>query len=134
MESDWDFLKIYDGIDADADLLYTSGSMGNETISITSKNSSFNLFITIVSDSNFNGSGFFLEATTPSPLPGKPVTREQGQIVIEKLNYDKHTIRDTKNKRLGGVNQKLSPGLSKNVSFTLRKFQGSKNRAVNTKM
>jgi hypothetical protein len=41
---------------------------------------------------------------------------------------------NTKNKRLSGVNQKMSPGLSKNVSFTLRKFQGSKNRAVNTKM
>ena len=41
---------------------------------------------------------------------------------------------NTKNKRLCGVNQKLSPGLSKNVTFTLIKFQGSKNRAVNTKM
>lgn len=38
----------------------------------------------------------------------------------------------TKNKRLCGVNQKIAPGLSKNVAFTLRQFQGSKNRAVNT--
>ena len=41
---------------------------------------------------------------------------------------------NTKNKRMSGVNQKLSPGLSKNVIFSLRQFQGSKNRAVNTKM
>ena len=40
---------------------------------------------------------------------------------------------NTKNKRLCGVNQKLSPGLSKNVVFNLRQFQGSKKRAVNTK-
>mgnify|MGYP003655562039 CR=1 len=40
----------------------------------------------------------------------------------------------TKNKRLSGVNQKLSPGLSKNVIFNLRQFRGSKTRAVNTKM
>jgi len=38
----------------------------------------------------------------------------------------------TKNKRLCGVNQKIAPGLSKNVAFNLRQFQGSKNRAVNT--
>jgi len=38
----------------------------------------------------------------------------------------------TKNKRLSGVNQKIAPGLSKNVAFNLRQFQGSKNRAVNT--
>jgi hypothetical protein len=37
-----------------------------------------------------------------------------------------------KNKRLCGVNQKIAPGLSKNVAFHLRQFQGSKNRAVNT--
>ena len=41
---------------------------------------------------------------------------------------------NTKNKRMNGVNQKLSPGLSKNVVFNVRQFQGSKNRAVNTKM
>ena len=33
----------------------------------------------------------------------------------------------TKNKRLSGVNQKLSPGLSKNVIFNLRQFRGSNN-------
>ena len=38
----------------------------------------------------------------------------------------------TKNKTLYGVNQKLSPGLSKNVTFVIRQFRGSKNRAVNT--
>ena len=38
----------------------------------------------------------------------------------------------TKNKRLCGVNQKIAPGLSKNVAFKIRQFQGSKNRAVNT--
>jgi hypothetical protein len=36
------------------------------------------------------------------------------------------------NKRLRGVNQKLAPGLSKNVAFIVRQFRGSKNRAVNT--
>ena len=40
----------------------------------------------------------------------------------------------TKNKRLNGVNQKISPGLTKNVIFNLRQYQGSKNRAVNKKM
>jgi len=39
---------------------------------------------------------------------------------------------NTKNKRLSGVNQKLSPGLSKNVVFNLRQYRGSRNQAVNT--
>lgn len=37
-----------------------------------------------------------------------------------------------KNKTMRGVNQKLAPGLSKNVTFVIRKYIGSKNRAVNT--
>jgi hypothetical protein len=40
---------------------------------------------------------------------------------------------NTKNKRCSGVNQKISPGLSKNLTFRITRFQGSKNRAVNTK-
>ena len=39
---------------------------------------------------------------------------------------------NTKNKRLSGVNQKLAPGLSKNVAFITRHFQGTKNKGVNT--
>ena len=38
----------------------------------------------------------------------------------------------SKNKTMRGVNQKLAPGLSKNVAFIMRQYIGSKNRAVNT--
>ncbi len=37
-----------------------------------------------------------------------------------------------KNKTMRGVNQKSAPGLSKNVTFVMRQYVGSKNRAVNT--
>tara|TARA_R110002012_G_scaffold87733_2_gene216762 strand:- start:1389 stop:2828 length:1440 start_codon:yes stop_codon:yes gene_type:complete len=103
MERDYDYVKIYNGVDANATLLYTSSDTILENISVTSTNSSNQLFITITSDTGLNQSGLFLMATTntpPSPSPdpicfpkGTLVLTNLGPIAIEKLNPDKHTIR-----------------------------------------
>ena len=64
MKANEDYLKIYDGENDSSPLLYNSGAVGHETISITTTNPSDKLFITVVSSGSVNGSGFFLNVST----------------------------------------------------------------------
>jgi surface protein len=100
MEAGYDFLKIYDGSDATATLLYSSSGNAVQTINITSTNASNQLFITSSSGGVLEGAGFFLTATLAVPYPisricfpgNTPIKTDQGKILIKDLKEKEHTI------------------------------------------
>ena len=99
LDTNYDFLKIYDGNSDTATEIFNSKTQNLSNTPI--KTTQNKLFIKFTSDSVLNKPGFklYIRDTQPSaPAPtcfpkGTPVLTNLGPVAIEKLNTDKHTIR-----------------------------------------
>ena len=106
-ETDYDFLKLYDGTSSTSTQLFNSKNdfttkNGLNTITGSLQTTQASLHATFTSDTYNVKDGFklIISVVSISPIPapicfpkGTPVTTDQGQVSIEKLNPDKHTIR-----------------------------------------
>ena len=66
MEGGYDFVKIYDGIDDSATLLFSSSGSATQPINVQSSGN--NIYITLTSDTGYNQPGLHLTVSYPSAI------------------------------------------------------------------